>query len=261
MAGRSTTLDRPVDGRVFCSSFAHSVVLAQHCFEEFVMDRPNRTRTSTRPDAPSAKRSLPSSKSPATKRGRDTRDKLLIAARDIFSRTAYADVRVIDITAEAGVASGTFYTYFDSKEEIFREIAARVLKEMSEAFRGGVRDPDQSIAGRVEANTRCYFACVRENASIARSIEEIQARDAGVGTARHETLGIGVQKIELWIRRLQERGICDSAIDPWPTALALHAMNVSVAYDHLVYRDAPDETDVLLKATTRIWCSTLGLDC
>jgi hypothetical protein len=36
-------------------------------------------------------------------------------------------------------------------------------------------------------------------------------------------------------------------------------MNVSVAYDHLVYRDAPEETETLVQATTRIWCATVGL--
>jgi len=224
------------------------------------MNRTKGASASSKPDVLSAQQRDAPSKTPATKRGRDTRDKLVVAARDIFSRSAFADVRIIDITAAAGVANGTFYTYFDTKEAIFREIAAQVLKEMSEAFRGGARDRDQSLAERIEANTRRYFACVRENASIARSIEALQARDRGVGAVRHETLGVGVQRIESWIRRLQERGLCDPAIEPWATALALHAMNVSVAYDHLVHRDAPEETDALLKATTRVWCSTLGLD-
>ena len=39
----------------------------------------------------------------------------------------------------AAVAAGTFYTYFDSKEDIFREVAADVLDELSRAAR---RDPD-----------------------------------------------------------------------------------------------------------------------
>ena len=198
-------------------------------------------------------------KAPATRRGRDTRDKLLGAARKIFSRTAFADVRVIDITQAAGVAAGTFYTYFDSKEQIFRVIAARVLKEMSDAPKGRPNDAKRGIAERVEAATRRYFASVHENARIARSIEEIQARESGVGESRHEMLRLGVHRIERWILKLQERGICDPEIAPWPTAVALHAMNVSVAYDHLVHRDAPEETELLLKATTNIWCSTLGI--
>lgn len=219
----------------------------------------DRTRASSKPDPSSRSRRKAPSKAPSTQRGRQTRDKLVAAAREIFSRAAFSDVRITDITAAAGVASGTFYTYFDSKEEIFREIAGQVLQEMSEAFRGRGRERHQTIAERVEANTRSYFACVRANRQIARSIEELLSREPGVGEARHRALGVGVQRIEAWIRRLQERGICPPGVDPWPTALSLHAMNVSVAYDHLVYRDAPEETESLLKATTRVWCSTLGI--
>ena len=100
---------------------------------------------------------------------------------------------------------------------------------------------------------------MRRNARIARSIEEIHNREAGVGTSRRTTLVRGVKRIERWIRRLQEKGQCDPGLEPWPTALALHAMNVSVAYDHLVHRDAPEETEALVQATTRIWCATVGL--
>ena len=108
--------------------------------------------------------------------------------------------------------------------------------------------------GEIEQSTRRYFDCVHRNARIARSIEELHMREPGVGTARRDTLVMGIKRIERWIRDLQDRGICDPELEPWPTALALHAMNVSVAYDHLVYRDAPEETEQLVAATTRIWC-------
>jgi AcrR family transcriptional regulator len=196
-----------------------------------------------------------------TRRGRRTRAKLVSSAHDIFLRVAFDEVRITDITKRAGVASGTFYTYFDSKEEIFREVAAQAISEMSESVR---RDPATQNTERnpvrdIEQATRRYFECVRKNARIARSIEEMQRREPGVGTVRRDTLIVGVKRVERWIRALQERGICDPKLEPWPTALALHAMNVSVAYDHLVHRDAPDESEALVRATTRIWCATVGL--
>jgi AcrR family transcriptional regulator len=183
----------------------------------------------------------------------------MVAARDIFSRIAFSEVRITDITALAGVANGTFYTYFDSKEEIFREVAAQALAEMSEAARRPPGEEELDLALQMEAATRRYFASVRRNGRIAHSIEEIQAREPGVGRARREVLVVGVKRIERWIRWLQREGICDPAVDPWPTALALHAMNVSVAYDHLVHRNAPEETETLLRASMRIWAATLGL--
>jgi AcrR family transcriptional regulator len=196
---------------------------------------------------------------PLTQRGRNTRAKLLAAARDIFSRVAFTEVRITDITALASVANGTFYTYFDSKEEIFREVAAQALAEMATASRQPEGDPERDPARQLENATRRYFEAVRRHGRIAHSIEEIQDREPGVGGARRDALIVGVKRIERWIRRLQREGICDPDIDPWPTALALNAMNVSVAYDHLVHRNAPEESELLLEATLRIWSATLGL--
>lgn len=197
---------------------------------------------------------------PATQRGRNTRNKLVAAARDIFSRISFADVRITDITALAGVASGTFYTYFESKEEIFREIAAQVLNEMEEAPR---RDPDnieRDPRRDIEFATREYFLCCVRNARIARSIEELQSRDEGVGGARRDVLLKGVRRGERWIRMLQDQGICDSALDPWATSLALNSMNVSVAYDQLVHRDEPGDIEALVAAVSRIWRRSVGLE-
>jgi AcrR family transcriptional regulator len=196
---------------------------------------------------------------PTTQRGRNTRAKLLATAREIFNRVAFSDVRITDITAKAGVASGTFYTYFDSKEEIFRDVAAQALHDMATAADRPEGDTERDPARQMEAATRRYFESVRRNARIAHSIEEIQDREPGVGRARRDTLVVGVKRIERWIRRLQREGVSDADLDPWATALALHAMNVSVAYDHLVHRNAPEETEALLRATMRIWCATLGL--
>src|SRR4051794_2983245 len=61
---------------------------------------------------------------PLTPRGRRTRSALVSAARAVFERDGFVGARVTDIAAHAGVAHGTFYTYFDSKEAVFRDVIA-----------------------------------------------------------------------------------------------------------------------------------------
>jgi AcrR family transcriptional regulator len=59
---------------------------------------------------------------------------ILKAARCVFARQAYADTVVDDIAAQAGIAKGTLYLYFKSKEEIFLAALiedARQLEEYS----------------------------------------------------------------------------------------------------------------------------------
>ncbi len=196
-----------------------------------------------------------------TARGLRTRATLVAAAKQVFEEIPFPDSRITDITARAGVASGTFYTYFDSKEEIFREVAAAVLAEMSAAPR---RDPDNTegdFIRDIEYASRQYFlVCVR-NPGIVASIEQVAPGDREVMAARRSTVVQNVKRGERWIRRLQDLGICDD-IDPWTTAMALHTMNVRLAYDHLLPHGEQAEADVdmLAKAVTRIWARTVGLE-
>jgi AcrR family transcriptional regulator len=196
-----------------------------------------------------------------TARGRRTRAALVDAARQVFAETPFADTRIADITARAGVANGTFYTYFDSKEEIFREIAAEVLDAMLKAPR---RDPDATQRDPmhdVEYASKAYFQVVVDNAVVARSIEQLVPVDNAVAGERHSTIVGAIKRADRWIRRMQAQGICDD-IDPWTTAIALQTMTIRVAYDHLLPSAGEPEVDVdaMARAVSRIWARTVGLE-
>lgn len=217
-------------------------------------------RARTQPPDPPVAKIASVHPGPLTPRGWNTRNKLVVAARAVFSRAPFSEVKITDITAEAGVASGTFYTYFESKDEIFAEVAAQVLEEMSAAAADEPDNPEQrDIVRDIEYSTRRYYRVIYENRQIARSIEEIHAGDGRVTGTRRSVLVKGVKRADRWIQRLQREGLCDPELETWPIALALHAMNVSVGYDHLVHRDAPEETEMLIRATTRIWQRAVGL--
>ncbi|WP_457635289.1 TetR/AcrR family transcriptional regulator [Persephonella sp.] len=59
-----------------------------------------------------------------------TRDKLIISAIKVFSEKGFYNTKVSDIVQEAGVAQGTFYIYFKSKEEIFLRIVQLIVSNM-----------------------------------------------------------------------------------------------------------------------------------
>ncbi len=50
------------------------------------------------------------------------RDAIITAAERVFVRSGFAKVKMADIAMEAGLAAGTLYNYFDSKERIFRTL-------------------------------------------------------------------------------------------------------------------------------------------
>ena len=67
------------------------------------------------------------------------RDQLLDAAERVIVRQGLAQATVADITTEAGVAKGTFYLYFATKDDVVRALKQRMydflLARMTEAYR------------------------------------------------------------------------------------------------------------------------------
>ena len=118
-------------------------------------------------------------KAPRTERGRRTVRKLLEAAGKEFGERGFHEAAITGITQRAGVALGTFYTYFESKEEVFRAL----VRDMSQAVRSHVAEavreaPDRLAAERL--GLAAFIAFVRERRELYRIIEEAQfvAHDA-----------------------------------------------------------------------------------
>ncbi len=63
------------------------------------------------------------------------KDAILDAARTVFSRKGYADTAVDDVAEEAGIAKGTLYLYFKSKECLYLSALASDIRKMSEQAR------------------------------------------------------------------------------------------------------------------------------
>src|SRR5919198_3586722 len=63
------------------------------------------------------------------KRAEDRRQDILDAAVRVLKAKGAADVTVSDITEAAGVAKGTFYLYFDSREHLFAALRERFVHD------------------------------------------------------------------------------------------------------------------------------------
>lgn len=65
----------------------------------------------------------------------DKRETIIDAAFDLFRHYGYRRTSMEDIARAAGVAKGTLYLYFASKEELFEAIARMLAARMLEAIR------------------------------------------------------------------------------------------------------------------------------
>ncbi len=69
----------------------------------------------------------------------DTRSRLIEAGKRVIFRKGFHGARVSDITSEAGLAHGTFYIYFKSKEEFLLELLLSVREEILALIEEGKR--------------------------------------------------------------------------------------------------------------------------
>ncbi len=126
-------------------------------------------------------------KTPRTERGRRTLRKLLDAAAEEFGEKGFHEASVSSITRRAGMALGSFYTYFDSKDALFRALVA----DMSEKVRTSARSALSEGMGAIEIERAALAAFLRfaaEHKEIYRIIDEAEFVDPASYREHYETI-------------------------------------------------------------------------
>ena len=97
-----------------------------------------------------------------------TRGRLIEAAKRVFSEKGYHNAQIAHIIDEAGVARGTFYLYFKSKEEILKELLREVVEELKERIR--VIDINEDPVHQVVENVERVIEFALEERELARIV-------------------------------------------------------------------------------------------
>jgi AcrR family transcriptional regulator len=198
---------------------------------------------------------------PLSRKGMRTRARLVDAAKQVFERDGFLDARIVDIAETAQIAPGSFYHYFDSKQQIFREVA----RAQEERLTAPPDDPgsaprDATPWDRIRSANRLYLQRYRDEAAIMGVIEQVSRYDPQVNAARMATMKHFVERAERAIRRLQRDGLADKRIKASMAADALGAMVARFAELWLVqgYRDY--DFDDAVEQLTILWGNALGLE-
>lgn len=131
---------------------------------------------------------------PKTARGARTRAKILKAAEEAFGSLGYHQAGVSDITRLAGVAQGTFYTYFASKEDTLREL----VRDMGQKVRAHLASEIKDSDNRIEAEAlglRAFLKYVAANPSLYRVLQEAQFVDESIYQEYYNAFGRGYLKM------------------------------------------------------------------
>ena len=158
------------------------------------------------------------------------REAILVAAGRAFGRLGFHAAKMADIAAEAGVAAGTLYNYFKSKEEIFESILERAGDEFYGQFLAHINIEDP--LARIDAFMRAAFQFMEERGGLFSLIF------AGVGI------------VEWGEQRIHKRSTRNSEVHERIEQLTAEAVAAAVAAGQLRDDLSVDELTEMLRGLT-----------
>jgi len=183
-------------------------------------------------------------KSPRTERGRKTLRKLLDASAIEFGEKGFHEASVSSITRRAGVALGSFYTYFDSKEALFQALVQDMSAQVKSSAGAAVRElkdaGDHSAFDVEEVALASFLDFAREHKEIYRIIDESEFVDPAAYRAHYEGTAERIrQRLVEGASKGQIREDVEEA-----HAWALMGMNVFLGLRYAVWSEGSEDTDV-----------------
>ncbi|HKU40995.1 MAG TPA: TetR/AcrR family transcriptional regulator [Polyangiales bacterium] len=197
---------------------------------------------------------------PRSTKGSRTRERLVEAAKEIFEERGFLDARITDISERAGQAHGSFYYYFDSKEEIFREVAAAVDERLFAPLDDVILAPSGlPVEQRVREATRRHLESYRREARMLGLIEHVSRIDPEVNALRLQRHKQYTEQVAGTIRQLQRKKLADPALDPLIAAAALGALSYRFAEMWLVHGAIECSMDQAVDQLTQLFINAMRL--
>ncbi|HEX4428103.1 MAG TPA: TetR/AcrR family transcriptional regulator [Frankiaceae bacterium] len=198
---------------------------------------------------------------PRSRKGALTRGRLLDAAKAVFEEDGFLEARISDIAERAGLSHGSFYHYFDSKEQIFREVAKAIEDELEAPVEAVIFDPESTATPRerIREGIRRHLVSYRDEAPIMGIIEQVSRYDDHVRAVRAEQRQRSQQQIADSIRQLQLRGLADPKLDPDLAIAALGAMTQRFPELWLVEHTHEFDFDEAVEQLSRLFSNALGI--
>ncbi|GAA3509846.1 AcrR family transcriptional regulator [Streptosporangium album] len=184
-----------------------------------------------------------------------TEAELKDAARRLLTRTSYAEIKITDITAEAGKAVGSFYRYFEDKDALLTALAgdfqaalrSRVVEQLGHEH--GI-----STIEDVRHHVRAFWSTYREH--LPEIVGIFQASMSN-GTFRHIHDELRERQVEHWTRHiLAAGGRTEDAARL--SALAVTCMLEYFCYHRLAEHPGGDDDEAIATLTQLIAQGLLG---
>ncbi|PWW08771.1 TetR family transcriptional regulator [Paenibacillus cellulosilyticus] len=148
---------------------------------------------------------------------RDTRKlQLMEIAVERFAKYGYQNTKISEIVNEAGVAQGTFYWYFKSKEAIALEIIEQGRQQLLEVIGKGYRTGEGTVQEMVQGSQRLLadiFRFAQENRYFMELLITGNGEEEAIRNAFRETRIEMEEAFKRNIERAVELGMLPASID------------------------------------------------
>jgi AcrR family transcriptional regulator len=189
-------------------------------------------------------------KAPRTARGERTLRKILDAAREEFGERGFSDSSIVGITQRAGVALGTFYTYFESKEALFqalvRDMSAQVRDNVGPALVGAI----DGLDGERRA-LEAFLRFAHAHRDIYRIIDESEFVEPAAYREHYETTAT---RIAARLAAARDKGEIGAGFDDRDLdvlAWGMMGANVFLGLRFSVWDDADSER--IAEIMSKVW--------
>jgi TetR/AcrR family fatty acid metabolism transcriptional regulator len=183
----------------------------------------------------------------------DKRAAILDAATAVFAERGFFNAQVADIARGAGIAAGTVYLYFRSKDEILTSIFDRTMKDAIAEARAVVGDEPDPVA-RLRRLAQLHLARMGRDRSLA-VVFQVELRQTTKFMERFSTTGLRdyLRLIQQTIEEGQARGTFRESINPRTAAKVIFGALDEMATNWILSRrryalaaEADDVVDLLV---------------
>jgi AcrR family transcriptional regulator len=138
-------------------------------------------------------------------------ERLLAAAEHLFGERSYRRTSVADICARAGIATGSFYAHFRSKQDIFAAVVRRINADLRASMSAALEHVPDDQRARERVAFRAFFDMLSQRPWIDRIVRESEFVDHGLFREYYERLARGYAR---GVRHAQLAGEVDARYDP-----------------------------------------------
>ncbi len=195
-----------------------------------------------------------SKKSGSARSSQRTEARILRAAEKVFGKKGFSDATIAQMVDLAGVSRGTFYLYFQDKDQVFATLVSRVVADL---FLVSNKRNQGTLRDRVEVSTRHFLEAFQRHRSILRCLFEVDHYKPNIARLHRKLRSNFISRIRNHLERNLARGYCppmNTRVASFALGLMCEAVANSWISGGFEPWAKPFEFEEVLQGLTDVWC-------